>query len=123
MTPTQLMAAHELTHVSNLSHFLYLPMKPGLGILHKSSSAPGTDCQRSCAAMSKSMLVSRLKEAEDRLLTTRQEEVMTILVQTKIKLAQADYANLELTVSQFLSYKPSSLPPPPPGGSSRGHLW
>lgn len=51
------------------------------------------------AAMSKSMLVERLKEAEDRLLTTRQEEVMTILVQTKIKLAQADYANLELTVS------------------------
>ena len=52
----------------------------------------------SCAAMSKSMLVERLKEAEDRLLTSRQDEVMAILVRTKIKLAQADYVNLELTV-------------------------
>ena len=46
--------------------------------------------------MSKSMLVERLREAEDRLLTARQEETMATLVQTKIKLAQADYVNLEL---------------------------
>lgn len=48
--------------------------------------------------MSKSMLVGRLREAEDKLLTTRQEETMGVLVQTKIKLAQADYVNLELQV-------------------------
>ena len=48
--------------------------------------------------MSKSMLVERLREAEDRLLTARQEETMATLVQTKIKLAQADYVNLELQV-------------------------
>jgi len=47
-------------------------------------------------AMSKSMLVERLREAEDRLLTARQEEKMSMLVQAKIKLAQADYVNLEL---------------------------
>ena len=51
------------------------------------------------AAMSKSMLVERLREAEDRLMTMRQEETMNALVQAKIKLAQADYANLELQVS------------------------
>ena len=50
------------------------------------------------AAMSKSMLVERLREAEDRLMTMRQEETMNALVQAKIKLAQADYANLELQV-------------------------
>ena len=50
------------------------------------------------AAMSKSMLVGRLREAEDQLLSTRQEETMSTLVQTKIKLAQADYVNLELQV-------------------------
>jgi len=48
--------------------------------------------------MSKSMLVERLREAEDRLLTARQEEKMSMLVQAKIKLAQADYVNLELQV-------------------------
>jgi hypothetical protein len=55
--------------------------------------------------MSKSMLVERLREAEDRLLTARQEETMATLVQTKIKLAQADYVNLELQVgsSPFLA--------------------
>ena len=51
------------------------------------------------AAMSKSMLVERLREAEDRLMTMRQEETMNALVQAKIKLAQADYVNLELQVS------------------------
>lgn len=50
------------------------------------------------AAMSKSMLVERLREAEDRLMTMRQEETMNALVQAKIKLAQADYVNLELQV-------------------------
>ena len=50
--------------------------------------------------MSKSMLVGRLREAEDQLLSTRQEEHMSTLVQTKIKLAQADYVNLELQVRQ-----------------------
>ena len=44
------------------------------------------------------MLVGRLREAEDQLLSTRQEETMSTLVQTKIKLAQADYVNLELQV-------------------------
>lgn len=48
------------------------------------------------------MLVERLREAEDRLLTTRQEETMSILVQTKIKLAQADYVNLELQVRHLI---------------------
>ncbi len=53
------------------------------------------------AAMSKSMLVGRLREAEDQLLSTRQEETMSTLVQTKIKLAQADYVNLELQVKPW----------------------
>ena len=55
-------------------------------------------CYAVAAAMSKSMLVERLREAEDRLMTMRQEETMNALVQAKIKLAQADYANLELQV-------------------------
>ena len=55
--------------------------------------------------MSKSMLVERLKEAEDRLLfcVKQPDEVEAKLVRAKIKLAHSDYVNLELTVSFSIS--------------------
>jgi len=85
---------HEL-HISPLSHDR--PCRAA--IWREPNPEPSVAC---LAAMSKSMLVERLREAEDRLLTARQEETMSTLVQTKIKLAQADYVNLELQVTGVL---------------------
>lgn len=62
-----------------------------------------------CADVAKRGMQERLAVSEDRLMRLTRSDTVTSLVQTKLRLAQTDYANLELQArapSPVCPYRP-----------------